>query len=378
MKFSTTSLAAVLTLCATSSYTHAFTSPSLQRTNAAQPQNSAFGVVGKNRKNEKFQPLNLNTLEKEETETKAETESEVIAANNNNDNNNDNDADDALVVSATHVFMNGRIVEGGLIKEKPIVVLEEDPQQKPLRMNVNDDAPDSSSNDLNDLNSHDINTITPTQSSPSPSPSHRKTPESVAGIKMASAATSSLEELKTKEANKPKSEMPTYESESKKMEESPSQIDLDLEEASGASFSNRLTNSGVASAAAMATAAVNAAVSMKTLQAPDVSKSYISLDTTKELDGDGLPLVYDKDAIEEYWKKEKGALNKRWGYFVGKAVPFLTRLTTLFIKDGKIDERYIPELSEKARIDLQDLGPTFIKAGQMMSVRPDVLPQVSN
>jgi predicted unusual protein kinase regulating ubiquinone biosynthesis (AarF/ABC1/UbiB family) len=32
-------------------------------------------------------------------------------------------------------------------------------------------------------------------------------------------------------------------------------------------------------------------------------------------------------------------------------------------------------LSERARIDLQDLGPTFIKAGQMMSVRPDVLPQ---
>lgn len=141
------------------------------------------------------------------------------------------------------------------------------------------------------------------------------------------------------------------------------------------SFADRVTNSGVASAAAMATAAVNAAVSMKTLEAPDVTKSYISLDSNKELDEDGLPLVYDKDAIELYWKKEKGALNKRWGVFVGKAVPFLTRLTTLFIKDGKIDEQYIPELSERARIDLQDLGPTFIKAGQMMSVRPDVLPQ---
>ncbi len=142
-------------------------------------------------------------------------------------------------------------------------------------------------------------------------------------------------------------------------------------------FSERITNSGVASAAAMATAAVNAAVSMKTLEAPSTTKSYISLDTSKPvIDEDGLPLRYDKDAIESYWKKERGALNQRWGYFVGKAVPFLTRLTTLFIKDGKIEERYIPELSEQARIDLQDLGPTFIKAGQMMSVRPDVLPQV--
>ena len=143
-----------------------------------------------------------------------------------------------------------------------------------------------------------------------------------------------------------------------------------------ASFAERVANSGVASAAAMATAAVNAAVSMKTLSAPDVTKSYIALSDQVTIDEDGLPLVYDKEAIETYWKKEKGALNKRWGVFVGKAVPFLTRLTTLFIKDGKIDEKYIPELSKQARIDLQDLGPTFIKAGQMMSVRPDVLPQV--
>ena len=60
-----------------------------------------------------------------------------------------------------------------------------------------------------------------------------------------------------------------------------------------------------------------------------------------------------------------------------KAVPFLTRLVGLFIADGKIEDRHIPGLSEQARIDLQDLGPTFIKAGQMMSVRPDVLPQAT-
>jgi len=141
-------------------------------------------------------------------------------------------------------------------------------------------------------------------------------------------------------------------------------------------FAERVTNSGVASAAAVAAAAVNAAVSMKNLEAPDVAKSYIALDKTQqELDEEGLPLVYDKDVIEAYWSKEKGALNKRWGYFVGKAVPFLTRLTTLFIRDGKIVDKEIPALSRQARLDLQDLGPTFIKAGQMMSVRPDVLPQ---
>jgi len=147
------------------------------------------------------------------------------------------------------------------------------------------------------------------------------------------------------------------------------------------SFRDRITNSGAASAAAMATAAVNAAVSMKTLEAPDVTKSYISLDRSdlanNALDEEGLPLIYDKILIERYWSKEQGALNRRWGYFVGKAVPFFTKMITLFIRDGKISDKEIPQLSKQAREDLQDLGPTFIKAGQMMSVRPDVLPQAT-
>lgn len=130
-------------------------------------------------------------------------------------------------------------------------------------------------------------------------------------------------------------------------------------------LTDRISNSGAVSAAAVATAAVNAAVSMKSLSAPSVDKSYISLDSTdKAIDEEGLPLVYDKDLIELYWRKERGALNQRWSYFVGKAVPFLTKLVTLFISEGEINERHIPGLSRQARLDLQDLGPTFIKAGQ--------------
>lgn len=143
------------------------------------------------------------------------------------------------------------------------------------------------------------------------------------------------------------------------------------------SFRDRLAASSASAAAVAATAAVNAAVSMKSLEAPDVRKSYIALDVnnTGALDEEGLPLVYDKELIQQYWSKERGALNRRWGYFVSKAVPFLTKMVTLFIRDGKISDEEIPALSEQARIDLEDLGPTFIKAGQMMSVRPDVLPQ---
>jgi len=47
---------------------------------------------------------------------------------------------------------------------------------------------------------------------------------------------------------------------------------------------------------------------------------------------------------------------------------FLTRLTTLYIKDEKVDEKYMLELSERTGIELQDLGSIFMKAGQMTSV----------
>ncbi len=168
--------------------------------------------------------------------------------------------------------------------------------------------------------------------------------------------------------------------------------DDDALASSSTTFGAMIAGAGAVSAAAMATAAVNAAVSMRTLSAPSVDKSYVSLGddssaggygsggsaaAIKAVDDDGLPLTYDRELIERYWRKERGALNERWSYFVGKAVPFLTRLVTLYISEGKIDERHIPSLSRRARLDLQDLGPTFIKAGQMMSVRPDVLPQVT-
>jgi hypothetical protein len=139
-------------------------------------------------------------------------------------------------------------------------------------------------------------------------------------------------------------------------------------------LANKIASAGAVSAAAMAmaTAAVNAAVSMRTLSAPSVDKSYVSRtdkSSSTDIDEDGLPLTYDKELIETYWRKERGALNERWSYFLGKAV--------LFISEGRIHERHVPSLSRQARLDLQDLGPTFIRPGQMMSVRPDVLPRAT-
>ena len=47
------------------------------------------------------------------------------------------------------------------------------------------------------------------------------------------------------------------------------------QETDSTSLQNRIANSATASAAAITTAAVNNAVSMRTLEAPSLSKSYI-------------------------------------------------------------------------------------------------------
>jgi aarF domain-containing kinase len=147
--------------------------------------------------------------------------------------------------------------------------------------------------------------------------------------------------------------------------------------------SNKNNNNMVslASTATIAAAAVSAAVSMKKLEAPDDgAKTYIVKDAARQglVDEDGLPVVYDRQLIEAYWRKEDGALQQRWREFLGVSVPFLTRIVTLLVRGGAEElKKNEAELARDARINLEKLGPTYIKAGQMMSVRPDVLPQAA-
>jgi len=139
--------------------------------------------------------------------------------------------------------------------------------------------------------------------------------------------------------------------------------------------------SGLMTSATIAAAAVNAAVSMKTLEAPDSgAKTYIVKDAARQgqVDEEGLPVVYDKDLIEAYWKQEDGALQARWREFLGVTVPFLTKMVAMLVRGGTAElEKNQVQLARDARINLERLGPTYIKAGQMMSVRPDVLPKAA-
>jgi hypothetical protein len=107
-------------------------------------------------------------------------------------------------------------------------------------------------------------------------------------------------------------------------------------------IADRVGAAGVASAAVLAATAVNAAVGMRQLSAPDTARTYVYRDgslvnRTGIVDSAGLPLIYDKDLIQAYWKKQSGALSQRWAEFLGYAVPYLTKIITLIISGG-VDE----------------------------------------
>eukprot|EP01038_Epipyxis_sp_PR26KG_P005416 gene5416-7504_t len=144
---------------------------------------------------------------------------------------------------------------------------------------------------------------------------------------------------------------------------------------------DQVTTAGIASAAVIAATAVNAAVSMRTLSAPDSERSFVykdsaSSDRIGKVDEYGLPLVYDKDLIQSYWAKQGSALTQRWTEFLGYAIPFLTRIITITVSGGSEElKRNGASLAKDARVIFEKLGPTYVKLGQMMSVRPDVLPK---
>ncbi|MEW5317369.1 MAG: hypothetical protein WDW38_008671 [Sanguina aurantia] len=90
------------------------------------------------------------------------------------------------------------------------------------------------------------------------------------------------------------------------------------------------------------------------------------------VDEDGLPLVYNEERISQFWKGRPGELATRWARFAGISAPWLTSLANAVIQ-GKVIERQ-GALARDAVTNLEKLGPTFIKLGQIMSIRPDVLP----
>ena len=144
--------------------------------------------------------------------------------------------------------------------------------------------------------------------------------------------------------------------------------DQEREEKGGSlSAVEKLGNAGIAGAAVIAAGAINQEVSKKRLSAPETKKSFVvtdggSTDRIGQVDEVGLPLVYNKDAIEKYWASQSGALTQRWSEFLGVSVPFLTRVLTIVNSKGSgaLDDEGA-DLTRDARVRMEKLGATYIK-----------------
>ena len=93
---------------------------------------------------------------------------------------------------------------------------------------------------------------------------------------------------------------------------------------------------------------------------------------------DDLPTEYDLVAIQSYWRERPAEVILRTLECSKVLVPYFTRLflweytIRRKIRTHKgLQQKYAKEFREK----LVDLGPCFIKLGQALSIRPDVLPQ---
>lgn len=93
-----------------------------------------------------------------------------------------------------------------------------------------------------------------------------------------------------------------------------------------------------------------------------------------------LPRAYDADGLNNYWSIRPVSTAKRFGKIMYELVP----LAGAYIKDFKLQTPTDKEtteakqmaLAERLREALTNLGPAFVKAGQQLSIRPDLVPPV--
>ncbi|CAN1242653.1 Uncharacterized protein sll0005 [Linum perenne] len=88
-----------------------------------------------------------------------------------------------------------------------------------------------------------------------------------------------------------------------------------------------------------------------------------------------LPVVYDPATISAYWGKRPRAVTTRIFQLLSVAGGFLSRIAWDVI-NKKVNENQVARAIELREI-VTSLGPAYIKLGQALSIRPDILSPVA-
>lgn len=101
---------------------------------------------------------------------------------------------------------------------------------------------------------------------------------------------------------------------------------------------------------------------------------------SKSLTDDGLSTEYDAAAIDDYWLRYPAIAFRRLRVIAWEVLPFVGSLSLEILVGQWTGNRRLEtearqvEVAREFRQILTELGPTFIKFGQMLSIRPDILP----
>jgi len=113
---------------------------------------------------------------------------------------------------------------------------------------------------------------------------------------------------------------------------------------------------------------------------PDNTEALAAVQTRQVLDADrGLPLTYDEDAIAAYWSRRPTEVARRLSEISSLLIPFLVSTATSRMSTASGAAKADLEVARAARLReiLTELGPTFIKIGQWLAVRPDLVGPVT-
>ncbi|KAK1395415.1 UbiB domain protein [Heracleum sosnowskyi] len=119
------------------------------------------------------------------------------------------------------------------------------------------------------------------------------------------------------------------------------------------------------------------AILMRGLRGQNLSDSQFADDSIQlrlvEVDesSEALPMVYNPDSISAYWGKRPRAVATRIVQLTSVAGGFLSRLAWDVI-NKKVKENEVTRAIELREI-VTSLGPAYIKLGQALSIRPDIL-----